>query len=63
MSCFIDWAGSKQQECGQLWWKVKKYFVGETSGWASWTSCTYQAAFSERAQVKYVTRVKVPVVL
>jgi len=20
MSCFFNWAGSKQQECDQLWW-------------------------------------------
>jgi hypothetical protein len=31
--CGVCHLGSKQQECGQLWWKVEKYLAGQTTGW------------------------------
>lgn len=43
--------GSKQQECGQLWWKVEKYLAGQTTGWIGRTSCADQIAFSQTEKV------------
>lgn len=55
MCAFI---GSKQQECGQMWWKVEGYSVGKASGWVMWASCTDQAPFSQRAEVIFQFRLR-----